>query len=80
MSYEQENMLLRERIAALEIQLESFRLSRRVLMNLIEKVEREKNLNIALLEKENKRLQQNNKRYARSLMKNNMRFNELSQT
>ena len=80
MSYEQENVLLRERVAALEIQLENFRLSRRVLMNLIEKVEKEKNYNIAQLEKENKRLQQNNKRYARNLMKNNLRFNELSQT
>ena len=80
MSCEQENLFLRERIAELEIQLENFRLSRRVLMNLIEKVEKEKNQNIAQLEKENKRLQQNNKKYARNLLKNNLRLNELSQT
>ncbi len=80
MSSEQEIMLLRERVVALENQLESFRLSRRVLMNLIEKIEREKNYNIEQLEKENKRLQINNKRYARNIMKNNSRFMELSQT
>jgi len=80
MSCEQENLFLRERIAELEIQIENFRLSRRILMNLIEKVEKEKNQNIAQLEKENKRLQQNNKKYARHLLKNNLRLNELSQT
>ena len=79
MNSEQENILLRERITALENQLDNYRLSRRVLMNLIEKIEHEKNFYIAQLEKENKRLLLNNKKYARDIMKSNLKINELSQ-
>lgn len=77
MGYEQEIWFLRSRVKELEKQVEHLRISRRVLMNLIEKIEREKRIALSQLEKENKRLQQSNQRYAKWLMKNNIRFVEM---
>ncbi len=77
MGYEQEIWELRARVQELEKQVQHLRTSRRVLMNLLEKCEREKRLVSSQLEKENKRLQMNNVRYARWLMKNNIRIVEL---
>ncbi|NLW23851.1 MAG: translation initiation factor 2 [Clostridia bacterium] len=69
--------VLIERIKELEQQVEQLRISRRVLMNLIEKVEREKRLLLSNLEKENKRLQQNNFKYAHWLWSKNRKIIEL---
>lgn len=77
MGYEQEIWELRGRVRDLERQIEHLRTSRRVLMNLLEKCEREKRATLTKLEKENKRLQYNNIRYARRLMKNNCQLVEL---
>lgn len=77
MGYEQEMWSLRNRVRELEKQVEHLRISRRVLMNLIERIEREKRTSVGQLEKENKRLQYNNQRYAQWLMKCNYRFVEL---
>ena len=77
MGYEQEIWYLRSRVKELEKQIDHLRISRRVLMNLIEKIEREKRNALSQLEKENKRLQHNNIRYAQWLMKNNNRLVEM---
>lgn len=69
--------LLIERVKELEEQVEHLRISRRVLMNLIEKIEREKRLLLSSLEKENRRLQQNNVKYANWLWHKNRKIIEL---
>ncbi|PKM89993.1 MAG: translation initiation factor 2 [Firmicutes bacterium HGW-Firmicutes-12] len=71
MGNEQELLYLRQRVSDLERQVEQLRLSRRVLMNLIERLENERRSNTTKLEKENKRLQLDNWRYAKRLMKYN---------
>ncbi|MGI6227525.1 MAG: translation initiation factor 2 [Peptococcales bacterium] len=74
-SYSKE--LLINRVKELEEQVEHLRISRRVLMNLIEKIEREKRLLLSSLEKENRRLQQNNVKYANWLWNKNRKIIEL---
>ncbi len=76
MRYEQDVWQLQNRVAELEKQVEHLRISRRVLMNLIEKVEREKRTAVSQLEKENRRLNVNNHRFAQSLMKLQWRIDE----
>ncbi|MEG6615674.1 translation initiation factor 2 [Peptococcaceae bacterium 1198_IL3148] len=68
---------LQHRVQELEEKVEQLRLSRRVLMNLIEKIEKEKNDLFAKLEKENKKLQTNNYKYAKSLLNKNRIIMEL---
>ncbi|NPV72203.1 MAG: translation initiation factor 2 [Pelotomaculum sp.] len=68
---------LRRRIQELEEKVEQLRLSRRVLMNLIEKIEREKNGFLSRLERENRKLHQDNYRYARRLLRKNRQIVEL---
>jgi predicted RNase H-like nuclease (RuvC/YqgF family) len=65
------------RIQELEDKVDQLRLSRRVLMNLIEKVEKEKTLFLTRLEKENRRLHRNNYKYACWLLKKNRQIVEL---
>ncbi|MDF9407427.1 translation initiation factor 2 [Pelotomaculum isophthalicicum JI] len=68
---------LRRRIMELEEKVEQLRLSRRVLMNLIERTERERTGFLNKLEKENHRLHRDNCRYARRLLDKNLRIVEL---
>ena len=68
---------LQKRVRELEEKVEQLRLSRRVLMNLIEKLEKEKNSFLNQLEKENKKLHLANYRYARSLLCKNRQIVEL---
>lgn len=68
---------LRKRIQELEEKVEQLRLSRRVLMNLIEKIERDKNGFLSRLERENRKLHQDNYRYARWLLCKNRQIVEL---
>lgn len=68
---------LQHRVNELEEKVEQLRLSRRVLMNLIEKIEREKNELLAKLERENKKLHLNNYRYAQRLLTKNRIIMEL---
>ncbi len=68
---------LRERIQELEERIEQLRLSRRVLMNLIEKIEKDKLGFLSRLEKENRKLQLNNYRYAQWLLNKNRQIVEL---
>ncbi len=65
------------RLKELEQKVEALRVSRRVLMNLIEILEKEKGEQIVRLEHQNKRLQKNNSRYARTLICRNARICEL---
>ncbi|HZW81935.1 MAG TPA: hypothetical protein VFF14_00755 [Candidatus Deferrimicrobium sp.] len=69
--------LLQERIQELEEKVEHLRVSRRVLMNLLEKVEREKGGLVTRLEKENKKLQYNNTKFARNILYKNRQIVEL---
>jgi hypothetical protein len=71
--------LLRVRVGELEQRVEHLRVSRRVLMNLLEKVEREKVALVHNLERENVRLQRNNKRFAKWLLSKNKEIVELQE-
>lgn len=77
MDHEQEIEFLQRRISELEEKVEHLRVSRRVLMNLLEKVEREKGGLVTRLEKENKKLQQHNSRFAKNLLIKNRQIIEL---
>ncbi|MDD2442952.1 MAG: translation initiation factor 2 [Desulfotomaculaceae bacterium] len=68
---------LKIRIRELEERVEQLRLSRRVLMSLIEKVEKDKVKYLCRLEKENRKLHQDNYRYAVSLLCKNRQIVEL---
>jgi len=68
---------LQRRIRELEDKVESLRISRRVLMNLIESIENERREQLTSLENRNEQLQKNNCRYARLIMYRNLRINEL---
>jgi hypothetical protein len=61
----------------LEEKVEQLRLSRRVLMNLIEKIEKDRSGFLTRLERENRKLQQNNYRYAQRLLHKNRQIVEL---
>ena len=71
--------LLRARVGELEQRVEHLRVSRRVLMNLLEKVEREKVALVHRLEKENVRLQRDNKRFAKWIFSKNREMVELQE-
>ncbi|EGW36251.1 MULTISPECIES: hypothetical protein [unclassified Desulfosporosinus] len=71
--------LLRARVGELEQRVEHLRVSRRVLMNLLEKVEREKVALVHRLEKENVRLQRDNKRFAKWIFSKNKEIVELQE-
>jgi predicted RNase H-like nuclease (RuvC/YqgF family) len=66
-----------ERIKELENKIEHLRFSRRVLMNLIERMEKDKWEILNKLEKENKKLQKNNSKYARTLLRKNRQIIEM---
>ena len=70
---------LQKRIHELEDKVEALRISRRVLMNLIESLENERRQQLLSLESKNERLQKNNCRYARIIMYRNLRITELEQ-
>jgi len=68
---------LESRVKEMEIKIEHLRFSRRVLMNLIERIENDKWDLLSKLEKENKKLQYNNSRYARTLLSKNRQIIEM---
>ncbi len=77
MNYNGDLVYLQRRVRELEEKVEQLRLSRRVLMNLIEKLEKEKTNFQNRLEKENKKLLHTNYRYARWLLCKNRQIVEL---
>lgn len=68
---------LRAHIRELEDKVEALRISRRVLMNLIDALEKEKREQLLHLEIQNEKLLKNNCRYARAIMYRNFRITEL---
>jgi DNA repair exonuclease SbcCD ATPase subunit len=68
---------LRTRVRELEDKVEALRISRRVLMTLIDSLEKDKKDSVSRLTDENERLQRNNSRYARTIMCRNIRIIEL---
>lgn len=58
--------LLRQRVEALEERLEQMRLSRRVLMRILERAEQDKQVEIENLRRENQRLHRQNQRLVKS--------------
>jgi len=68
---------LKKRIQELEEKVEQLRLSRRVLMNLIEKIEKDKTGFLTRLERENRKLHLDNYRYAQRLLRKNRQIVEL---
>jgi len=74
---QEELVFYKKKIVELEKQVNQLRLSRRILMNLIEKMEIEKRNLFSQLEKEKQQLRLNNQRYAKWLMQNNFRYIEL---
>lgn len=73
----QENDFLTKKIQELEEKVDQLRFSRRVLMNLVEKIERDKWGHLSKLERENKKLQFNNRKFALSLLHKNRQIMEL---
>jgi hypothetical protein len=71
--------LLKARVGELEQRVEHLRVSRRVLMNLLEKVEREKVALVHRLEKENVRLQRDNTRFAKWIFSKNKEIVQLQE-
>lgn len=70
---------LKTRIRELEDKVEALRISRRVLMNLIETIEKEKKEKVMTLEYQNERLQKNNCRYAKTIMCRNVQISKLEE-
>ncbi|MGI6678897.1 MAG: translation initiation factor 2 [Dehalobacterium sp.] len=69
--------MMKNRIEELEERIEHLRISRRVLMNLVEKLEKERNNVLTKLEKENRKLQRSNALYAKNILLKNRRIMEL---
>ena len=78
-SLREELRMTKSRIGELEQRIEHLRVSRRVLMNLLEKVEREKVTLVHKLEKENVRLHRDNTRFAKWIFSKNREIIELQE-
>jgi len=70
---------LRVHIQELEDKLAALRVSRRVLMNLLDNVEKEKREQLLILENQNVKLQKNNYHYAQTIMHQNSRIAKLEE-
>lgn len=70
---------LRIHIHELEEKLAALRISRRVLMNLLDNVEKEKCEQLSLLENQNIKLRKNNWHYAQTIMYQNSRIAKLEE-
>lgn len=66
--------LLQQRVEALEERLEQMRLSRRVLMRILEQAEQDKQVELGNLRRENERLRRQNSLLARSAWEGNVRL------
>lgn len=71
--------LLRQRVEALEERLEQMKLSRRVLMRILERAEQDKQVELGNLRRENQRLRRQNLLLAKSAWQGNTRFVQLKQ-
>lgn len=71
--------LLRQRVEALEERLEQMKVSRRVLMRILERSEQDKQVELGNLRRENQRLRRQNLLLAKSAWQGNTRFVRLKQ-
>jgi hypothetical protein len=71
-NFECERLL--EKINLLEEKVEQLRVSRRVLIQLVERIEREKNILIENMERECKYLKKQNAKYAKMIMEKNKKI------
>lgn len=71
--------LLRQRVEALEERLEQMKVSRRVLMRILERAEQDKQVELDNLRRENMRLRRHNLILAKSAWQGNARFMRLKQ-
>ncbi len=76
---DQELLYWQQRVIDLEDKVETLRLSRRVLMRLLEQTETDKMATVAALTRENRRLQKNNAAHAYELMEKNCQIRQLSE-
>lgn len=70
---------LRNHIQQLEEKITALRISRRVLMNLLDNLEKEKHEQLILLENENGKLHKSNCQYAQRIMVQNSRIAKLEE-
>jgi len=70
---------LRVHIQELENKLAALRVSRRVLMNLLDNVEKQKRDHLLILESQHEKLQKNNYHYAQTIMQQNSRIAKLEE-
>lgn len=68
MSSDMEHQQLIAKIQSMQLRLEHLRLGRRILMNLLEATQEEKDLKIKKLLQENEHLRKKNRKYATQLM------------
>lgn len=68
---------MHKQIEDLEEKIHHLRVSRRVLMNLLEKMEQERKHELERLEKANRKLKKSNSQYAKDLIYKNRRIIEL---
>lgn len=77
MSIQEENRLLKNKVNELEKQLDNLRLSRRILMDLLEQIEKEKNSLNSKLEQKCKHLQKYRKLSQNKLLSESFQVYEL---
>lgn len=70
---------LRNHILELEEKIAALRVSRRVLMNLLDNLEKEKQLQLIMLEHQNEKLHKSNCHYAQRIMVQNSRIAKLEE-
>lgn len=68
---------LQSRIRELENKVEALRISRRVLMNLVDAIEKDKQEQVTKLETQNQKLHNSNRKYAQALMFRNIQIRKL---
>jgi len=76
---EREELLYEERIRRLQEDITSLRMSRRILMSLLEQLQGERRQEKDRLEKEKNRLQKVNSHYVETIWEKNIRIRELEQ-
>ncbi len=70
---------LQSQIQELEEKVSALRVSRRILMNLLDRLEKEKCEQFSILENQNNKLKKSNWQYAQTIMSQNLRIAKLEE-
>ena len=70
---------LQSQIQELEEKVSAMRVSRRILMNLLDRLEKEKCEQFSILENQNNKLKKSNWQYAQTIMSQNLRIAKLEE-